>query len=151
MTVFNVCASICIADSLVEGKSRFLAEVERLRESIRATEGGRPVLFLIDEILGGTNSRDRRIAAESAIGALVAAVPWAHSRRTTCLDRDCRESRLRGVTCTCRVRIPSFRWHSTTASSRGFCYRTNALAIVRMMAFGSIDPAEECSMDAGSS
>jgi len=72
MTVFNVCASICIADSLVEGKSRFLAEVERLRESIRATEGGRPVLFLIDEILGGTNSRDRRIAAESAIGALVA-------------------------------------------------------------------------------
>ena len=31
LTVFNICASIAIADSLVEGKSKFLAEVERLR------------------------------------------------------------------------------------------------------------------------
>ena len=37
-------------------------------ESARA---GRPVLFLIDEILSGTNSRDRRIAAESVVRALV--------------------------------------------------------------------------------
>ncbi len=57
MTVFRVCASITIADSLLEGKSKFLAEVERLRETVRAADGQRPVLFLIDEILGGTNSR----------------------------------------------------------------------------------------------
>src|ERR1039457_7005163 len=39
MSVFNVCASIAIADSLLEGKSKFLAEVERLRESISAKIG----------------------------------------------------------------------------------------------------------------
>src|ERR1035437_3116848 len=72
MTVFHVCASISIKDSLSEGKSKFLAEVERLRESIGFAGTGRPVLFLVDEVLSGTNSRDRKIAAEALIRALVA-------------------------------------------------------------------------------
>lgn len=71
--MFRICASISITDSLEEGKSKFLAEVERLRESIRATEEGNQVLFLVDEILSGTNSKDRRIAAEAMIAALVEA------------------------------------------------------------------------------
>jgi hypothetical protein len=68
---FKICASISVADSLLEGKSKFLAEVERLRDAIVSTEETRPVLFLIDEILGGTNSRDRRAAAETVIRTLV--------------------------------------------------------------------------------
>ena len=68
---FKVCASISIADSLLEGKSKFLAEVERLRDAIASTNESRPVLFLIDEILSGTNSRDRRLAAEAVIRTLV--------------------------------------------------------------------------------
>jgi MutS domain V len=68
---FKVCASISIADSLLEGKSKFLAEVERLRDAIEATNEARPVLFLIDEIFGGTNSRDRRAAAEAVIRTLI--------------------------------------------------------------------------------
>ncbi len=63
---FAVCASISIVDSLNEGKSKFMAEVERLRETLRAAASGpKPVLFAIDEILSGTNSHDRRVAAES--------------------------------------------------------------------------------------
>jgi hypothetical protein len=73
LAVFRICASISITDSLEEGKSKFLAEVERLRESIRATDERSQVLFLVDEILSGTNSKDRRIAAEAMIAALVAA------------------------------------------------------------------------------
>jgi len=68
---FAVCASVSVADSLAEGKSKFMAEVDRLRETLRSGAGRKPVLFVIDEILNGTNSRDRRIAAESFLRALV--------------------------------------------------------------------------------
>ncbi len=71
LSPFKVCASISVADSLLQGKSRFLAEVERLRDAIASTSGSRPVLFLIDEILSGTNSSDRRVAAEAVIKTLV--------------------------------------------------------------------------------
>jgi DNA mismatch repair ATPase MutS len=57
---------------MIEGKSRFLAEVEKLRQMTTFARGQTPVLFLIDEILGGTNSRDRRIAAEAVVRSLVA-------------------------------------------------------------------------------
>jgi len=66
----NLIASISLSDSLGEGRSKFLAEVERLRLAIDASkESG--VLFLIDEIFSGTNSNDRRIAAEAVVRALV--------------------------------------------------------------------------------
>jgi DNA mismatch repair ATPase MutS len=64
-------ASISIADSLLNGKSKFLAEVDRLREAIKSAVPNRPVLFLVDEIFSGTNSRDRRIAAEAVVRTLV--------------------------------------------------------------------------------
>jgi hypothetical protein len=35
LSVFRVCAFLSIVDSLGEGKSKFLAEIERLRETIR--------------------------------------------------------------------------------------------------------------------
>ncbi len=38
---------------------------------IEVTRHGRPVLFLVDEIFSGTNSRDRRVAAEAVVRALV--------------------------------------------------------------------------------
>ncbi len=51
-----------------------MAEVERLRETLRtAVSGRKPVLFAIDEIMGGTNSRDRRVAAESFMRSLIGA------------------------------------------------------------------------------
>jgi DNA mismatch repair ATPase MutS len=70
LTHLEVIASLSIVDSILEGKSKFLAEVERVRTMLgRARQA--PVLFLIDEILSGTNSRDRRIASEAVIRALV--------------------------------------------------------------------------------
>jgi DNA mismatch repair ATPase MutS len=67
---FSICASISVGDSLLNGKSKFLAEVERVRQTIELARGERPVLFLIDEIFSGTNSRDRSVLAESVVGAL---------------------------------------------------------------------------------
>jgi len=71
LSLLQVCASISTADNLLEGKSRFLAEVERIRLTIEATASETPVLFVIDEIFSGTNSSDRRIAAEAVVRALV--------------------------------------------------------------------------------
>lgn len=66
----QVGASIRIVDSLAEGASHFYAEILRLRDILRAAEGDRPVLYLLDEILRGTNSHDRRIGAEAVLRAL---------------------------------------------------------------------------------
>jgi MutS domain V len=66
----SVCASIAVVDSLLNGKSKFLAEVDRLRDAIEAAGKG-PLLFLVDEIFSGTNSRDRRTAAEAVVRTLI--------------------------------------------------------------------------------
>jgi hypothetical protein len=66
----NIVASLSIVDSILEGKSKFLAEVDRVRSMLEHARRG-PVLFLIDEILSGTNSRDRRFASEAVIRALI--------------------------------------------------------------------------------
>ncbi len=64
-------ATIRVEDSLQEGHSRFYAEILRIRDIVALTEGTTPVLFLLDEILHGTNSHDRRIGAEAVVRALV--------------------------------------------------------------------------------
>lgn len=65
-----VAAAIRVQDSLADGQSHFFAEMKRLRRMIDlAVEG--PLLFLIDEIMSGTNSKDRRVAAEWVMRALV--------------------------------------------------------------------------------
>lgn len=63
-------ASLRIFDSLQAGHSHFYAEIRRLRAVVGLTEGTLPVCFLLDEILHGTNSHDRRIGAEAVIRTL---------------------------------------------------------------------------------
>jgi DNA mismatch repair ATPase MutS len=72
MTVLQVGASIRVNDSLQEGSSRFYAEITRLRQIIDLAEGDPPLLFLLDELLQGTNSKDRRVGGEGIVRALVA-------------------------------------------------------------------------------
>jgi DNA mismatch repair ATPase MutS len=64
-------ATLKIEDSLQEGHSRFYTEILRIRSIVDLTKGHTPVLFLLDEILHGTNSYDRRIGAEAIVRALV--------------------------------------------------------------------------------
>jgi DNA mismatch repair ATPase MutS len=73
LSLFSTCASLSIQDAIQEGVSRFKAELDRLRETIRLAREKPPVLFLIDEIFSGTNSRDRRVAAEAVVRTLVSA------------------------------------------------------------------------------
>jgi hypothetical protein len=64
-------ASIRVLDSLQEGRSRFYAEITRLRQIVTLAGGDRPALFLLDELLSGTNSHDRRIGAEAVVRGLI--------------------------------------------------------------------------------
>lgn len=61
------------SDSLQEGRSGFYSEVLRIRQVFDLLKENLPVLFLFDELLEGTNSRDRRIGAEGLLAALVRA------------------------------------------------------------------------------
>jgi hypothetical protein len=72
LTPMGVGASIRTQDSLQDGTSRFYAEITRLRHIVDLTRGDLPVLFLLDEVLHGTNSHDRRIGAEAVVAGLVA-------------------------------------------------------------------------------
>ena len=73
LTPLQVGASIRVNDSLHEGSSRFYAEITRLREIYGLLERDLPVLFLLDELLQGTNSKDRLVGAEGIVRAFVAA------------------------------------------------------------------------------
>ena len=70
LTVLHLGASINVNDSLQNGASRFYAEITRLRDIIQLCERG-PVLFLLDELLNGTNSHDRGIGAEGVVRGLL--------------------------------------------------------------------------------
>ncbi len=64
-------ASIRVVDSLQEGRSRFFTEITRLGKLVDLTAGATPLLFLLDELLSGTNSHDRRIGATGVVQGLL--------------------------------------------------------------------------------
>jgi DNA mismatch repair ATPase MutS len=64
-------ATLRIQDSLQAGRSRFYAEITRIEQIVERAKEPLPLLFLLDEILHGTNSHDRGIGAEAIVKALV--------------------------------------------------------------------------------
>lgn len=60
-----------VQDSLQQGASLFYQSVARLSAVVHLADAPEPVLFLLDEILQGTNSHDRRIGAQSVIETLI--------------------------------------------------------------------------------
>jgi MutS domain V len=67
----QVAASICVLDSLAGGVSRFYAEIHRLKQITDLAQGSMPVLFLLDELLSGTNSHDRLIGTQFVLQEFV--------------------------------------------------------------------------------
>jgi hypothetical protein len=75
MPAVRLHTSIHIEDSLVRGVSFFMAQLHRMRDIVAAADAARAssrrILYLLDEILQGTNSAERRIAATRVIRHLV--------------------------------------------------------------------------------
>jgi hypothetical protein len=130
---FGVCASISIVDSMVEGKSKFMMEVQRLRDTLGSYSGQKPVLFVIDEILSGTNSRDRRVAAESFLRALIGAgAVGALSTHDLALAEIAEDRELDGTNVHMESRDPSDPFAFDYLWKPGVSTHSNALAIARL-------------------
>ena len=70
LSILALGATIRVTDSLQKRTSRFYAEIQRLRDIMELTKK-MPLLFLLDEILHGTNSHDRAVGAEGVIRGLI--------------------------------------------------------------------------------
>ena len=69
-------SSMRIVDSLAMGTSFFMAELMRLKEivdeaKVYSADSKRTLLFLLDEILQGTNSAERQIAVSRVVESLI--------------------------------------------------------------------------------
>jgi DNA mismatch repair ATPase MutS len=84
MSSLQIGATLRIQDSLQAGRSRFFAEISRIREVVALADGadgtgrheapGKPsggTLFLFDELLAGTNSHDRLAGATGILTGLL--------------------------------------------------------------------------------
>jgi hypothetical protein len=73
LTPVQVGASLLTRESLQEGVSRFYGEIRRLRTIVEMAERSPRTLFLIDEMLHGTNSQDRQRGGEAVLRQLAQA------------------------------------------------------------------------------
>ena len=71
ITPFAIGTAMRFHDSLEQQTSHFYAEITRLRRIMQLPSDGLPLLFLIDEILQGTNSRDRVKGADAIARGLL--------------------------------------------------------------------------------
>jgi hypothetical protein len=133
LSELSVCASLFVVDSLLNGKSKFLAEVDRLRQIIQLAHSSRPVLFLIDEIFSGTNSRDRRVAAEGVVRTLVdRGTIGALSTHDISLTEIAHSEGLRGANVHMGAKAGNDPMSFDYLLKPGITMEANALAIARM-------------------
>jgi hypothetical protein len=64
-------ATIRIQDSLQAGTSRFYTEIDRLRRIVERARNDAHLMFLLDELLHGTNSHDRALGATAIVRGLM--------------------------------------------------------------------------------
>lgn len=136
----TVCASLAVTDSLLEGKSKFLAEIARLSESIARSRSGEPVLFLVDEILSGTNSKDRIEAAQAVVKILITGgAVGAISTHDLALSRIVDDTAVAGSLVHMESDNPDDPLDFDYLLKPGVSRKSNALAIVRMMGIGGLE------------
>jgi len=71
LCTIQIGTSMRTQDSLLDGTSRFYAEIKRLKQVVDLVGNDLPLVFLLDEVLHGTNSHDRRVGAEAVVTTLI--------------------------------------------------------------------------------
>ena len=61
------------ADSLADEESYFLAEIKKLQRIVQRMETGDPILILMDEVLKGTNTTDKK---RGSVGLIKRSLPY---------------------------------------------------------------------------
>ena len=135
LTPLVIGSSIQLQDSLAEGQSRFYAEITKLKSVLDLTEQPTPVLFLLDEILHGTNSHDRRVGAEALVRGLLdrgaIGLVTTHDLALARIAGDSISSRLRNVHF--QDRLENGRIHFDYRLREGTVTRSNALDLMRQV------------------
>ena len=136
-------ATLRIQDSLQEGTSRFYAELVRLRDLVRIADGPIPLLFLLDEILHGTNSHDRRLGAAAVVRGLVRArAPSASSPPTTWrCPRSPDDPAIRAANVHFEDRLEDGQMVFDYRMRPGVVRTSNALALMRALGLLRDDPS----------
>jgi hypothetical protein len=127
-----VTASICVLDSLEGGISRFYAEINRLKLIMDLTHSSVPVLFLLDELLSGTNSHDRLIGTRSFVTKLVergaAGLVSTHDLALTAIPE---EIGSKAINCHFEDHLEEGRLHFDYKLYPGIVQTSNALPLMR--------------------
>jgi DNA mismatch repair ATPase MutS len=133
-SLFRLFTCIKVSDSVQDGLSYFYAEVKRLQSLLAAAKADDPlpVLFLIDEIFRGTNSRERLIGSRSYIRELSKGPPVGFIA-THDLDLIKLADEIEGVTnLHFREEVHNGRMVFDYRLRSGPCPTTNALTIMRL-------------------
>ncbi len=137
MSPLTVAASICILDSLADGMSRFYAEIHRLKLIADLAQGPAPVLFLLDELLSGTNSHDRLIGTQFVLRNLVdhraIGIVSTHDLALTQIPAMLGE---RAVNCHFEDRLEDDRLSFDYKLRPGIVQTSNALKLMRAIGLG---------------
>jgi hypothetical protein len=145
MAPVRIQTSMRTADSLAEGVSQYMAELNRIRQVVdeARADGFGTVLFLLDEPLQGTNEAERRVAVQTILGHLLdAGAIGAVATHDLQLDDTARLGKAaRSVHLEGRVREgetgPLITFDYQLKSGRATS--TNALALLRAVGLGEMD------------
>jgi hypothetical protein len=121
-------------DSVHEGASYFYAVLKRLRAVLDLAGGERPLLFLFDEILQGTNSQDRLTGAEAVMRKLLdAGAIGLMTTHDLALTRIVDDLAPRAVNMHCEDQVQDGRMTFDYKLRPGVVTKSNALALMRSM------------------
>jgi hypothetical protein len=137
LSPLRVAASICILDSLSGGVSRFYAEIHRIKLIFDLTQGTVPVLFLLDELLSGTNSHDRLEGTKFVVRSLAdrgaIGIVSTHDLALTQIPETMGE---RGINCHFEDRFEDGKLVFDYELKAGIVQTSNALELMRSIGLG---------------
>ena len=142
LSPLTVAASICVLDSLSGGMSKFYAEIHRIKLIEDLTRGPVPVLFLMDELLSGTNSHDRLVGTQFILRSLLErhaiGIVSTHDLALTEIPE-----RLGGTACNCHFedRLEGNALIFDYKLKPGIVQTSNALKLMQSIGLGVSDEA----------
>jgi MutS domain V len=132
----NIGTCIRRTDSLQQGRSGFYTEILQIRRVFQLTEDSAALLFLFDELLEGTNSKDRRIGAEGLLKGLLnrqaIGVVTTHDLALTEIA-DSSNGHIRNMHFEDQVK--DGKMHFDYKLREGVIAKSNALELMRLMGF----------------
>jgi DNA mismatch repair ATPase MutS len=132
----NIGTCIRRTDSLQQGRSGFYTEILQIRRVFQLTQNSAALLFLFDELLEGTNSKDRRIGAEGLLKGLLnrqaIGVVTTHDLALTEIA-DSSQGHIRNTHFEDQVK--DGKMHFDYKLREGVIAKSNALELMRLMGF----------------